>query len=56
VELKLNEMNQLACQQESDSISQKEKDKLNEEWQRRGREFKNFLNNHKDNMDEETIF
>ena len=35
---------------------QKEKDELSDEWQSKMIMFQDFLNRHKDHLDEETIF
>ena len=56
VELKLNEMNQIICKKEGDKLNRREKESLDEEWQNKRNKFEQFLNLHKKNMDEETVF
>jgi vacuolar protein sorting-associated protein 18 len=55
VELKLNELNDLISAKESLQTS-KEKEKLDEEYQRKMQSFRDFLHFNKDNVNEETIF
>lgn len=56
VELKLNEINDIQSSMESDKITQEEKDKLSDEWQCRMVSFRQFLEEHQAEIDQETIF
>jgi hypothetical protein len=56
VELKLNEINDIQASRESDRLTARDKEQLEDEWQTKVVSFRDFLDEHKENVNEETIF
>lgn len=56
MELKLNEINDILSKNENEKLKPGEKEALEEQYQIKLISFESFLKQHKDNMNEETIF
>jgi len=56
VELKLNEINDISSSRESDRLTAREKEQLEADYNTKMDTFRAFLDKHKENVNEETIF
>ena len=56
VELKLNEINDISSSRESDRLTAREKEQLEADYNAKMDAFRAFLDKHKENVNEETIF
>lgn len=56
MELKLNELNSILAKRDNDRLSDKERDKVNKEYSKKLKSFREFLSKTKDSKNVETIF
>jgi hypothetical protein len=56
VELKLNELNSILARRDNDRLTEKEKEKVNKEYGKKLKSFREFLSKSKDSKNVETIF